>query len=219
MATPAWPYRDYVLSLPATAAVRQFTRERLAGDLMPAVPPSRRSREPTIAWAARRRAVCSQRNILSTERIACALWEPTGWEARSAARNATITNSIGAHQGFLRIEGLFADVKKTTVQDVARMRSVLKCRLPAGRKERIDNLIRQIATAKTGGCQGGNLAEQRRSGNAALEQAKSGAPAEISTTGGRPAVREAEHDANGPTAARSPRHRRYCVAVVPVVPE
>jgi hypothetical protein len=62
----------------------------------PRPPPSRRSRRLTTAWAARRqKAACSPRNTSpSTARIACARWAPTGWEARSAAPNATITNSI-----------------------------------------------------------------------------------------------------------------------------
>ena len=47
---PAWPYRDYVLrAFRDNMPFDQFTREQLAGDLMPNATPSRKSPRPTTA--------------------------------------------------------------------------------------------------------------------------------------------------------------------------
>jgi hypothetical protein len=98
---PAWPYRDYVLrALLNNKPFDEFTREQLAGDLMPNATPEQTS-EQKIASAYNRMGRTSAEGGLqpknigpNTEPTACAPSAPTGWAAPSAAPSVTTTSSI-----------------------------------------------------------------------------------------------------------------------------
>jgi hypothetical protein len=207
---PAWPYRDYVLkAFRDNKPFDQFTREQLAGDLMPNA-----TTEQKIASAYNRMGRTSAEGGL----------QPKEYFAKYGADRvrALGANWLGSTLGcaechdhkfdpvltkdFYALKAFFADVKEDgLVADVGP--DAFSPKMPVyqpGEKERIDNLIRQIAAAKTElNARADKLIEQRRQWErATLELAKSG---ERSWTFPMPVAASAPIakltiDANGPTA-------------------
>ena len=118
VARPAWPYRDYVLrAFRDNKPFDVFTREQLAGDLMP------------NATVEQKDSVCLQPHgphlggrRLATERISGQVWRRAGarlehqlaWAPPWDAPNATTTNSIPIlTKDFYAMKAFFADVKET----------------------------------------------------------------------------------------------------------
>ncbi len=184
---PAWPYRDYVLkAFRENKPFDQFTREQLGGDLMPNA-----TTDQKIASAYNRMGRTSAEGGL----------QPKEYFAKYGADRvrALGANWLGSTLGcaechdhkfdpvltkdFYALKAFFADVKEDgLVQDVGP--DAFSPKMPVyqpGEKERIDNLIRQIAAAKTElDAKADNLAEQRRQWEReTLDQSKSGAPAWI----------------------------------------
>ena len=208
---PAWPYRDYVLkAFRDNKPFDQFTREQLAGDLMPNA-----TTEQRIASAYNRMGRTSAEGGL----------QPKEYFAKYGADRvrALGANWLGSTLGcaechdhkfdpvltkdFYALKAFFADVKEDgLVQDVGP--DAFRPKMPVyqpGEKERIDNLIRQIAAAKTElNAKADNLVEQRRRWEReTLEQSKSGEPLWKFPM---PAAASAQFakltiEANGPTAA------------------
>ena len=208
---PAWPYRDYVLkAFRANKPFDQFTREQLAGDLMPSA-----TTEQKIASAYNRMGRTSAEGGL----------QPKEYFAKYGADRvrALGANWLGSTLGcaechdhkfdpvltkdFYALKAFFADVKEDgLVADVGP--DAFSPKMPVyqpGEKERIDNLIRQIAAAKTElDAKADKLVEQRRQWErATLELAKSG---ERSWTFPMPTAASAKIakltiDPNGPTPA------------------
>jgi len=208
---PAWPYRDYVLkAFRENKPFDQFTREQLAGDLMPNA-----TTEQRIASAYNRMGRTSAEGGL----------QPKEYFAKYGADRvrALGANWLGSTLGcaechdhkfdpvltkdFYALKAFFADVKEDgLVQDVGP--DAFSPKMPVyqpGEKERIDNLIRQIAAAKTElDAKADNLGEQRRRWESeTLEQSKSG---ERMWKFPMPATASAQFakltiEANGPTAA------------------
>ena len=208
---PAWPYRDYVLrAFRENKPFDQFTREQLAGDLM-----SNATTEQKIASAYNRMGRTSAEGGL----------QPKEYFAKYGADRvrALGANWLGSTLGcaechdhkfdpvltkdFYALKAFFADVKEDgLVADVGP--DAFSPKMPVyqpGEKERIDNLIRQIAAAKTElDAQADNLAEQRRQWEReTLEHAKPGEtawkfqmPAAVSAQ-----IAKLTIDVNGPTAA------------------
>jgi Protein of unknown function (DUF1553)/Protein of unknown function (DUF1549)/Planctomycete cytochrome C len=181
---PAWPYRDYVLkAFRDNKPFDQFTREQLAGDLM-----ANATTEQKIASAYNRMGRTSAEGGL----------QPKEYFAKYGADRvrALGANWLGSTLGcaechdhkfdpvltkdFYALKAFFADVKEDgLVQDVGP--DAFSPKMPVyqpGEKERIDNLIRQIANAKTDlDAKADNLIEQRRRWEReSLEQVKSGQP-------------------------------------------
>ncbi len=181
---PAWPYRDYVLkAFRDNKPFDQFTREQLGGDLMPNA-----TTEQKIASAYNRMGRTSAEGGL----------QPKEYFAKYGADRvrALGANWLGSTLGcaechdhkfdpvltkdFYALKAFFADVKEDgLVQDVGP--DAFSPKMPVyqpGEKERIDNLIRQIAAAKTDlDAKADNLAEQRRQWEReSLEQVQSGQP-------------------------------------------
>jgi cytochrome c553 len=181
---PAWPYRDYVLkAFRDNKPFDQFTREQLAGDLMPNA-----TTEQKIASAYNRMGRTSAEGGL----------QPKEYFAKYGADRvrALGANWLGSTLGcaechdhkfdpvltkdFYALKAFFADVKEDgLVQDVGP--DAFSPKMPVyqpGEKERIDNLIRQIAAAKTElDAKAENLAGPRRQWEReTLDQLKSGAP-------------------------------------------
>jgi len=182
---PAWPYRDYVLkAFRDNKPFDQFTREQLAGDLLPDA-----TIEQKIASAYNRMGRTSAEGGL----------QPKEYFAKYGADRvrALGANWLGSTLGcaechdhkfdpiltkdFYALKAFFADVKEDgLVQDVGP--DAFNPKMPVyqpGEKERIDNLIRQIAAAKAAlDPQVDALAgERRRWEQESLEQVKSGQPA------------------------------------------
>lgn len=208
---PAWPYRDYVLkAFRDNKPFDQFTREQLAGDLLPNA-----TTEQKIASAYNRMGRTSAEGGL----------QPKEYFAKYGADRvrALGANWLGSTLGcaechdhkfdpvltkdFYALKAFFADVKEDgLVADVGP--DAFNPKMPVyqpGEKERIDNLIRQIAAAKSElDAKADRLADQRRQWErATLEQAKSG---ERSWTFPMPAAASAQLakltiEPNGPTAA------------------
>jgi cytochrome c553 len=208
---PAWPYRDYVLkAFRENKPFDQFTREQLAGDLMPNA-----TTEQKIASAYNRMGRTSAEGGL----------QPKEYFAKYGADRvrALGANWLGSTLGcaechdhkfdpvltkdFYALKAFFADVKEDgLVQDVGP--DAFSPKMPVykpGEKERIDNLVRQIAAAKTDlSAKADNLVEQRRKWEReTLEQAKSG---EKAWTFPMPVAASAHTakltiEPNGPTAA------------------
>ena len=208
---PAWPYRDYVLkAFRENKPFDQFTREQLAGDLMPGA-----TTEQKIASAYNRMGRTSAEGGL----------QPKEYFAKYGADRvrALGANWLGSTLGcaechdhkfdpvltkdFYALKAFFADIKEDgLVADVGP--DAFSPKMPVyqpGEKERIDNLIRQIAVAKTElNAKADKLIEQRRQWEqATLEQAKSGARA---WTFPMPVAASAQLaklaiEPNGPTAA------------------
>jgi mono/diheme cytochrome c family protein len=208
---PAWPYRDYVLNaFRENKPFDQFTREQLAGDLLPHA-----TTEQKIASAYNRMGRTSAEGGL----------QPKEYFAKYGADRvrALGANWLGSTLGcaechdhkfdpvltkdFYALKAFFADVKEDgLVQDVGP--DAFSPKMPVyqpGEKERIDSLIRQIAAVKTElDAKADNLVEQRRQWEqATLEQAKSGARA---WTFPMPVAASAQSakltiEMNGPTAA------------------
>ena len=208
---PAWPYRDYVLkAFRHNKPFDQFTREQLGGDLMPNA-----TIEQKIASAYNRMGRTSAEGGL----------QPKEYFAKYGADRvrALGANWLGSTLGcaechdhkfdpvltkdFYALKAFFADVKEDgLVQDVGP--DAFSPKMPvyqAGEKERIDNLIRQIAAAKTElNAKADNLAEQRRRWEReTLEKSKSAEPAwkfPMPVAASAP-IAKLTIDANGPTAA------------------
>ena len=208
---PAWPYRDYVLkAFRDNKPFDQFTREQLAGDLLPNA-----TTQQKIASAYNRMGRTSAEGGL----------QPKEYFAKYGADRvrALGANWLGSTLGcaechdhkfdpvltkdFYALKAFFADVKEDgLVADVGP--DAFSPKMPVyqpDEKERIDSLIRQIATAKTElDAKATNLTEQRRQWESAtLEQAKSGAaawkfpmPVAASAQFAKVSI-----DAKGPTAA------------------
>jgi len=208
---PAWPYRDYVLkAFRDNKPFDQFTREQLAGDLLPNA-----TTEQKIASAYNRMGRTSAEGGL----------QPKEYFAKYGADRvrALGANWLGSTLGcaechdhkfdpvltkdFYALKAFFADVKEDgLVQDVGP--DAFSPKMPVyqpGEKERIDNLIRQIAAAKTElDAKADNFVEQRRQWEReTLEQAKSGAPLwkfQMPVAASAPSAK-LTIDVNGPTAA------------------
>ncbi|MEO8051543.1 MAG: DUF1549 domain-containing protein, partial [Acidobacteriota bacterium] len=208
---PAWPYRDYVLrAFRENKPFDQFTREQLAGDLMPNA-----TVEQKIASAYNRMGRTSAEGGL----------QPKEYFAKYGADRvrALGANWLGSTLGcaechdhkfdpiltkdFYALKAFFADVKEDgLVQDVGP--DAFNPKMPVyqpGEKERIDDLIRQIAAAKIPfDAKVDGLAEQRRRWEReTLERGKSGEPpwkfqipTAVSANRAKLTV-----DVNGPTAA------------------
>jgi len=181
---PAWPYRDYVLkAFLDNKPFDQFTREQLAGDLLPNA-----TTEQKIASAYNRMGRTSAEGGL----------QPKEYFAKYGADRvrALGANWLGSTLGcaechdhkfdpvltkdFYALKAFFADVKEEgLVQDVGP--DAFSPKMPVyqpGEKERIDNLIRQIAAAKTElDAKAEKLVEQRRRWEReSLDQVNSGQP-------------------------------------------
>jgi len=208
---PAWPYRDYVLkAFRDNKPFDQFTREQLAGDLMPSA-----TTEQRIASAYNRMGRTSAEGGL----------QPKEYVAKYGADRvrALGANWLGSTLGcaechdhkfdpvltkdFYALKAFFADVKEDgLVADVGP--DAFSPKMPVyqpGEKERIDNLIRQIAAAKAElNAKADKLAEQRRQWErATLEQAMSGErawtfPMPVAASA---SVAKLTIDPNGPTPA------------------
>ena len=208
---PAWPYRDYVLkAFRENKPFDQFTREQLGGDLMPNA-----TTEQKIASAYNRMGRTSAEGGL----------QPKEYFAKYGADRvrALGANWLGSTLGcaechdhkfdpvltkdFYALKAFFADVKEDgLVADTGP--DAFSPKMPvyqAGEKERIDNLIRQIAAAKTElDAKADGLAERRRNWEReTLEHAKSGEPAwkfpmPITATA---QLAKLTIEPNGPTAA------------------
>jgi len=208
---PAWPYRDYVLrAFRDNKPFDQFTREQLGGDLMPNA-----TTEQKIASAYNRMGRTSAEGGL----------QPKEYFAKYGADRvrALGANWLGSTLGcaechdhkfdpvltkdFYALKAFFADVKEDgLVADVGP--DAFSPKMPvyqAGEKERIDNLIRQIAAAKTElNAKADNLAEQRRRWEReTLEKSKSAEPGWKFQMPVAASAQEAKLtiDAKGPTAA------------------
>ena len=166
---PAWPYRDYVLrAFRDNKPFDQFTREQLAGDLMPNA-----TVEQRVASAYNRMGRTSAEGGL----------QPKEYFAKYGADRvrALGANWLGSTVGcaechnhkfdpiltkdFYALKAFFADVKEDgLVQDVGP--DAFSPKIPVyqpGEKERIDDLIRRIAAAKSEvDAKADGLAEQRR---------------------------------------------------------
>ncbi len=166
---PAWPYRDYVLrAFRDNKPFDQFTREQLAGDLMP---------NPTVE-----QRVASAYNRMGRTSAEGGL-QPKEYFAKYGADRvrALGANWLGSTVGcaechnhkfdpiltkdFYALKAFFADVKEDgLVQDVGP--DAFSPKMPVyqpGEKERIDDLVRRIAAAKSDlDAKADGLAEQRR---------------------------------------------------------
>jgi hypothetical protein len=208
---PAWPYRDYVLkAFRENKPFDQFTREQLGGDLMPNA-----TTEQKIASAYNRMGRTSAEGGL----------QPKEYFAKYGADRvrALGANWLGSTLGcaechdhkfdpvltkdFYSLKAFFADVKEDgLVADVGP--DAFSPKMPVyqpGEKERIDNLIRQIAAAKTElNAKADNLIEQRRQWEReTLERAKSGEPVWKFPMPAAASAQSAKLtiEPNGPTAA------------------
>ena len=117
-AFPAWPYRDYVLhAFRDNKPFDEFTREQLAGDLMPNA--TRRAAggvgvQPPESHLGRGRPAAEGISGEVRAPTACARPSPSGWAARSAAPSATTTSSIRSpSRDFYSMKAFFADIKET----------------------------------------------------------------------------------------------------------
>ncbi len=181
---PAWPYRDYVLkAFRENKPFDQFTREQLAGDLMPNA-----TVEQKIASAYNRMGRTSAEGGLQPKEY-FAKYGADRVRALGANWLGTTLGCAECHdhkfdpvltKDFYALKAFFADVKEDgLVQDVGP--DAFNPKMPVyqpGEKERIDNLIRQIAADKTElNAKADKLVEQRRQWERETqERAKSGEP-------------------------------------------
>ena len=153
-AFPAWPYRDYVLhAFRDNKPFDEFTREQLAGDLLPNA-----TVEQRVASAYNRlNRTSAEGGLQPKEYLAkygadrVRTWQPSGWAARWAAPSATITSSTRSPQrDFYSMKAFFADIKETgLVPDRGKDAWGSQLALPTPEQQKqLDQLKRALDDAK-----------------------------------------------------------------------
>ena len=212
---PAWPYRDYVLkAFRENKPFDQFTREQLGGDLHAQRHYRAENRiglQPHGPHVGGKGVLQAQGIFLpkyGADRVRALGGQLARQHARLRGMPRSQIRSGTHHKRFLCIEGLSSPTskKRDSVADVGP--DAFSPKMPVyqtGEKERIDNLIRQIAAAKTElDAKADSHAEQRRQWEReTLDHAKLG---ETAWKFQMPAAASAQIakltiDVNGPTAA------------------